>query len=148
MVQDFGKECGQYKKKYREDITETIKKAKAGDVTSIYRLVKWDKAWIGADFIFSKIITSQYRDDKDDSLFFERLSDALRKKSSKSRPKDRILIKTVKFFLRNQDDPNAIKKVHEQLNKSGWFDGDKEFSPTSDYDYFKKLVRRHNIHIE
>lgn len=148
VVQDFGKECGQYKKKNREDITETIKKAKVCDITSIYKLVKWDKAWIGADFIFSKIITSQYRDEKDDILFFERLSDALHKKSAKSRPKDKVLLKMAKFFLRNQDDPNAINRLFKQLDELGWFNGKKEDLPTKDYEYFKKLLRRHNIYIK
>ena len=64
----FARQLEQYRKKYKEEISQTILRAKEGQLRAVCRLLEWDKTWIEADFIHTEISARgrRYRPDEDD----------------------------------------------------------------------------------
>ena len=142
-----------YKRKNREPILETIKKAKNHNQQfiakrSIFKLVQWDKNFLSHDFIHKEIAVRQFLSD---SAFYERLSDVVRKKSStEKRSKEKIWIGVFKYYLHALTGLAGIEKkvaiktlfeISEGLYR-------KDLIPealSSDYEYFRKYLKRHRV---
>lgn len=141
----FKKELEDYNKKHKEDISQTMTKAKSGDRRALFKLLKWDKTWLQFDFVQKSIMVAQQTNDR---LFFESLADAIRKKSGvKKNAKEERILKAVSFMAKRFDleKDEGIKKLHEDLDSAGVFDMGDELSNLSEFKYFTKQLRRHWI---
>jgi hypothetical protein len=141
----FKRELEEYKKKHKEDLSQTISKAKGGDRRALFRLVKWDKTWLEWDFVHKCIMTAQYANDR---VFFESLADAIRKKSGiKKGVKEERIFSVVRLFAKRYElsKDEGLKKLHEDLDKAGAFDMGDDVSDLFEFKYFTKQLRRHRI---
>ena len=150
----FLKDMEQYEKRYGEKITDTISRARTGDSKAIYRLVKWDKTFLGQEFVLSHIAQRQRHRDE---LFFSRLGTNLQKKSDCKNTfvdsKHGTMLQFVRFCLEAQPDIDAsegpdkgeLKTLYELLQEVGALEGDEEIMPPADRDYFIKLVRKYEM---
>jgi len=144
-------EASRYKKRHRKLINVTYVNAREGDDRSLWKLIKWDKAWLFIEWVRDKILE---KEDQDNRTFFDRLSNAVKKNTrfnlqNKSRSKGRkkliALIREVKntFPIRiNKDIKEFNKELHQYLIKSGDFE---ENDPLLDPAYYMRWLRRHGL---
>ena len=115
---------------------------------SIFKLVKWDKSWIGSNFILNRIFTSQHLYRDKDALFLQNLADAFRKKPGvKKNAKESDLLNLMRFFANRYDLTNnkSLKALHGDLDKAGVFDLERDISNLFEFKYFTKQLKRHKI---
>ena len=148
-------EPDRFKEKYGSDMIETINEANyCGSDTkklkliddAIFRLVKLDKAWLTVAVIGKIIIDRQYYDDK---TFRKRLGKIVSQKpdSLKSISSNQSILQLVKLFGLIMDLKNSkVRKVlHANLEDRRCFEDLEDVTPLSDFDYFSKQLKRHNI---
>lgn len=144
VLRRFDKEFEDFRKKYKEKYIDTIQKAKNGNITSMCRLVEWDKTWVCMPFMRKIIAHKQHNGDK---LFFEMIGTAFSKKSKLNMlvKKEKDIFTTTKLLSKFVDigKKGNIKKLQDLLAK---IYEDKKSSPLlADDLYFAKWLRRHKI---
>ena len=125
----FVREIKEYSRKYGEDLGQTVMKAKKGEVKAIYTLLKWDKSWIGFDFIHGQITDRGYRysaDDKDD-VFLARVGDAIKwKPHIRDHAEETDFLSAIEFFANQYDlsgnENENLKSLHDRLLRDSAFD--------------------------
>lgn len=138
----YKKELEEYKRQHKEDLSQTVAKAKDGNRKAILKLVKWDKTWLQWEFVQKHIMVAQFNND---TSFFENLADAIRKKSNvKKISKEENILQIVKFFskmfyLKKED---GYSSLHEVMINGGILEKN---SNLFDFKYFMKKLRRHRI---
>jgi hypothetical protein len=135
----------EYKK--NEQVQKLIEKAQSGDDRSFFKLITIDKSflfepWAKLKFAFAYI--------DDNSLFFENLSDAIRKKSKKSPNEEKL--KFLKNILEENDGKIAGLIQNQKICKTFLNilfqvegpKGKEHIIPESfsDHDYFRKWLKR------
>lgn len=148
-------ELSAYKKKHRQEIRSTLKKAKSGDDESLFRLVAWDKCWVCMDFVCSRIVRAQEKGDKD---FINKLAGHLKTKSPdvikiKARQNETVLalmkVFTFAAVVRGKKiTHDELKGIHNILDRRMLLDNEDDYSRFSDFTYFKKYLERHGVPIE
>lgn len=145
----FKKDLEYYRENHREEIIETIDKAKKGHRRSIYKLVKWDKSCLSFDFIEKAIAHYQHKNNKE---FFENLSDSIRKKSeTRKAAKEEDFLIMARFYypiIEKRAGGNkslAIKKLHEYFRQAGATEEAEGWSKLDTLDYFRKYLKRHKV---
>lgn len=145
----FLKDLEQYESRHGEKIADTIARARTGDNEAIYRLIQWDKAFLGHEFVLSHIAQRQRHKDED---FFFRLGTILQEKSDCGdaflESKHEMMGQFVRFCLDarpgmdglNDPQGTSLKTLDELLHEVGALEGDEEVMPAADRDYFMKLV--------
>lgn len=147
------RELKEYKKKYpKSDYKSDIEKAKKYN-GALFRIIEWDRTWLGEEWVLWKIIDAQEKGDLD---FLKSLGDAISKK-----PQTRRQIKGV--FKENRElclaitqayimvarvkypeltEPQIVKVWLGRMVKAGY-----EWFPAEFYDfaYFIKFLRRHGV---
>jgi hypothetical protein len=135
-----------FNKKNKTSLKKSIEKAQQGDDKSIFRLVKWDKAWVIQDFMKNIIIERQAKGDKE---FFKNLGDAILSLPGcmKEIRQHERLLEHIKSISINYDlEPKKTRKqLHKHLDEKGWFSGDENITPLAEYDYFTTWLKRQDI---
>lgn len=135
-----------FNKKHKVSLSESIERAKQGDEKSIFRLIRWDKAWVTQDFMQAIITEKQV---KSDSKFFQKLGDALSKLPGcmkAVRQHQRLLERIKLISLQHDLKPAKIRKqLYAQLDRQGYFDGDKDITSLADFDAFTKWLKRRKV---
>ena len=147
----FLRQLKEYRKKYKEDMSQTIIKAIKQDTRSICRLLEWDKSWIQFDFIHNEIARRGYLYGTDsDKRFFEMVGDAIRKKPHVKQEMSGYFGITALEGNRlslYEDNYRVLKLIHTELVKTGAFDSgtEEEGNPLDGFKYFTRYLKRHNI---
>jgi hypothetical protein len=156
VYDSFRQQLEQYKKTHRENIVDTILKAKEGNVRAICKLLEWDKVFLEFPFI-NRWISSRglLYDAPNDVRRLEMSGGAIGKKpKSKNRADRPMLFSLVEFFASMFDlsgnNNRELKALHFFLSrKTEILDlevDDAEYgSPLHDYRYFVRYLKRHNI---
>jgi hypothetical protein len=135
-----------FNKKHKISLSQSIERAKQGDDKSIFRLIRWDKAWVAQDFMQAIIIEKQV---KGDSKFFQKLGDALSKLPGcmKAIRQHQRLLEHIKLISLHHDlnPAKTRKQLHVQLDKQGYFDGDKDIISLAEFDAFTKWLKRRKV---
>ena len=124
----FVRQLKEYGKKYKEDICQTIMKAKEGNTMAIRHLLEWDKAWIEFDFIHGEISRRgcRYRLGEDDR-FLEMVGNAIGKKPGiKKYTEESGLLVLIEIYANRYDlsgnNNKELKNLHYRLINDGVFD--------------------------
>jgi hypothetical protein len=142
-----------YRKKYKEDISQTIAKAKGKNAKAICRLLEWDKSWIIFDFIQNEISFRGYLLHREgDKRFLEMVGGAIartpgvRKYAEKSGYLSAIELLSNLVDLSGNNN-KLLRKIHSRLVKEYAFDSgtEEEGDPLADFKYFTRYLKRHNI---
>ncbi len=153
----FLKDLEQYEERHGEKITGTVTRARTGDDEAIYRLIKWDKAFLGHEFVLSHIAQRQRHKDEN---FFLRMGTILQEKSDCGNTflesKHETMSSFVQFCLDAQpniepsddSEKGTLKTLDELLHDVGALEGEEEVMPVEDRDYFTDLVRRYSRKFE
>src|SRR3989338_4543674 len=84
----LAKEQQKYLKKFGRSLNDIIERARNGDDRALFKLIKFDKAWLYLNWVEQRILLNQRQDNKD---FFNKLSDAMRYKlRSRNRAKSQV----------------------------------------------------------
>lgn len=144
----FRRDLERFKERYKESIEETIKRAENGDSKAFFRLIEWDKAFLGSDFIVQKVVEAEYNDTRKDRDFLERLADkfSARSKIIRKKPFHQDVICMVEFFtLGSSPSHEQLKQIHSILEEQNVFHDKNDISPLSDFSYFKKYLKRNGV---
>jgi hypothetical protein len=147
----FLRQLEEYRKKYKEDMSQTIVKAIKKDTRSICRLLEWDKSWIEFDFVHNEISARGYlyRTDSD-KRFLEMIGDAIRKKPHVKYTEESGFLSAIALLANRYDlsgNNNLLKNLHTRLSNGGKFDLGtvKGKNPLANFKYFKRYLKRHDI---
>ena len=151
----FLRQLKEYRKKYKEDMSQTILKAIKKDTRSICRLLEWDKTWIEFSFVHNEISARGNLYDIDsDKRFLDMVGDAIRKKPHVKQESTKYFeyFHIISGLLANRvslpaDNYRALKEIHSYLVKTGAFDSgtEEEGNPLADFKYFTRFLKRHNV---
>lgn len=148
----FLRQLVEYRKKYKEDMSQTIVKAIKKDRRSICRLLEWDKTWIAFGFVHNEISARGYlysTDSNKNKRFLEMVGDAIRKKPHVKRYAERSGVLGAMALLENRyslsKDKKILKECHSNLVGAGTFNSGTDDDPLNDFRYFKKYLKRHYI---
>ena len=147
----FLRQLVEYRKKYKEDMSQTIVKAIKKDAMSICRLLEWDKTWIEFGFVHNEISARGYLYSTDSNKrFLEMVGDAILKKPHVKRYTERSGVLSAIALLENRfslskNKKRLLKKFHSSLVRAGAFDSGTDDDPLNDFQYFKKYLKRHYI---
>ena len=148
----FLRELTEYKKKYREDMSQTIMKAIEKHPKSIFRLLEWDKSWIEFDFIHNEISARGYLyRTESDKRFLEGLAGAISKKPAiKKYTEESGLLGAIEILAGRYDlssNNKLLKSLHTLLLNEGGFNlkAEEGRNPLANFKYFKRYLKRHNV---
>jgi len=152
MLVNLRAEAKEYRKRYpQSDYASDVIKAKTEN-RRLFRIIEWDKAWLGEEFVQSKIIEAQERGDLN---FLKRLGNAISKKPHTTRLIKAKFKKTRQLFLIRTravierlrvnspevEDFELAKIWYKCISEAEWF-AIQEFY---DFDYYIKYLRRHRV---
>lgn len=143
------KNKNEYKKKYKKSIENTIKKAKSGNNTSIFRLIEWDINWLFEEWIKNKILVA---DGVDNRTFLEGISEAIKSRKNKNKTTHQAFyaeLRHLKIIGVNFNDSKTINYLRKQLQEiyqdREIAETDKMYKLLYDTDYFNKWLIRHKL---
>ncbi len=130
-----------YKKKNRENISDTVKKAQNGSTNALCKLLAWDKTWLYEDWVKERVLVAQSADDKN---FLKLVSQSIARTSKvherTAHPQWLLIFK----FLRDSGiklDSIFVKEIVDYLS----IHADDFPEQFKDLPYFRKFLRRHNL---
>ena len=147
------RELKEYKKKYpKSDYKSDIEKAKNQN-SSLYRIINWDRAWLGEEWVLCKIIDAQ---EKGDLTFLRSLGQAISKKPQTrrqikgvSRKYRELCLECTQAYMMmarvkypDMTEAQLVRVWLEQMRKAAY-----EWFPPVFYNhaYFMKFLRRHGV---
>lgn len=148
----FLRQLEEYRKKYKEDMSQTIRKAIEKHRGSICRLLEWDKTWIEFDFIHNEISARGYLYLTDtDKEFLYMVGKAISKKPAIKRyTEESGLLGAIEILADRYDlssNNKLLKSLHTLLLNEGGFNlkAEEGRNPLANFKYFKRYLKRHNI---
>ena len=154
----FVRQLEAYRKKYKEDISRTILKAKEGNTKAICNLLKWDKSWVEFDFVHGEISRRGYRYSDKDEPFLMLVGDAISKKPvirdytyAKAAEKESGILSLIELYANryalSSSNNKELKNLHNLLKEDGVLDSgtEEDGDPLANFKYFVLYLKRHNI---
>ena len=150
----YSNELERYRKRYpKSNYIQDINEAKTKNL-KLFRIIKWDKAWIYAEWVKKKVIDAQ--EDRD-LKFLKDLGEAIARKpqakklvephKSKNKGEKEFILIFMECYVAaavtkysQAEVYQMIKKVYEKLLISGVLPDE-----LLDFNYFMRYLRRHDV---